>query len=187
MSLTLNRPESNEHDQQYAHQTHGFVVPLSKAQFNRMQMHPEVPPRSNCRSHASLPDVFRCPPQGCSPTGCRSGRSAWSVRPFSLLFGYHLVRLSRSFVELVLMPERPPASRRQLPPTRRHMQAAKPAKMALSDIRPDRRYAAPYRTHWRELSVARAVDVLVPNPLRSRVPCTNERGLLCAAMSAYGT
>jgi hypothetical protein len=43
MSLTLNRPESNEHDQQYAHQTHGFVAPLSKAQFNRMQMHPEMP------------------------------------------------------------------------------------------------------------------------------------------------
>jgi hypothetical protein len=58
MSLTLNRAESNEHDQQYAHQTHGFVVPLSKAQFNRMQMHPEVPPRSNCRSHASLRTCF---------------------------------------------------------------------------------------------------------------------------------
>jgi hypothetical protein len=43
MSLTLNRPKSNEHDQQYAHQTHGFVAPLSKAQFNRIQMHPEMP------------------------------------------------------------------------------------------------------------------------------------------------
>jgi hypothetical protein len=30
MSLTLNRPESNEHDQQYAHQTHSFVAPLVK-------------------------------------------------------------------------------------------------------------------------------------------------------------
>ena len=33
MSLTLNRPESNEHDQQYAYQTHDFVAPLSKPQF----------------------------------------------------------------------------------------------------------------------------------------------------------
>jgi hypothetical protein len=36
MSLTLNRPECNEHNQQYAHQTHGFVAPLSTPQFNRM-------------------------------------------------------------------------------------------------------------------------------------------------------
>ena len=34
MSLTLNRPKCNEHDQQYARQTHGFVAPLPKPQYN---------------------------------------------------------------------------------------------------------------------------------------------------------
>ena len=34
MSLTLNRPKCNEHDQQYTRQTHGFVAPLPKPQYN---------------------------------------------------------------------------------------------------------------------------------------------------------